>query len=80
MASLLILNIYFENIHNFWSEEISIIVLVCQINYIQMCKGKALFIESRSGPDVLMTKRCEKINSTLLNYLIFNIFLLGPKL
>jgi hypothetical protein len=76
-ASLLILNIYFENIHNIWSEEIIIIiVLECQINYLQMCKGKALFTESGCGPDVLMTKIFEKNNSILINYKIFNIFLL----
>jgi hypothetical protein len=57
-ASLLILNIYSENIHNIWSEEITINVLEGQINYLQMCKGKPLFTESGSGPDILMTKIC----------------------
>jgi hypothetical protein len=45
-ASLLILKIYFENIHNIWSEEIIIIVLECQIIYLQMWKEKAFFTES----------------------------------
>ncbi len=60
-ASLIILNIYFENIHNILSEEIIIInVLECQINYLQMCKGNPLFTESGSGPDILMTEICIK--------------------